>query len=480
MKLTYSRRLFLLLLTYSLLLAGCFLAFQYKREKEFKAAELDSELHLINTLILNELSDSIPLADIRLSGLEPFTDLRVSVISPSGELIYDNSLDSLPHTNHLHRSEIARAITDGHGYTVRRHSESTGNTYFYSATRGADGTVVRTAVPYSLPLKEFLEADFNFLWVMGMIAFVMCVAGYIVTRRIGLHVARLGRFAQSVERGERISDTDPFPHDELGDISNHLVRLYSRLQQANAARLREHRAALFEQQEKERIKKQLTNNINHELKTPVASIQACLETLADHPNLSPERRIDFINRSLANAHRLKRLLDDVSLITRMDDGGEAIIRRRLDLHSIIAECVAEHEPIAAAKGITIVNRIDESIEFTGNDSLLGSIFRNLISNAIAYSGGSLITLTRIATTADKLTIILADNGSGVPTEQLPHLFERFYRIDTGRSRAAGGTGLGLSIVKNAVIFHHGNIKVDNATPHGLRFTITLPLDPTEE
>lgn len=95
--------------------------------------------------------------------------------------------------------------------------------------------------------------------------------GYFATRRIGLHILRLNRFAERAERGERIYDTAPFPQDELGSISNHIVRLYANLQQANIERAREHRAALYEQQEKERIKKQLTNNINHELKTPVAA-----------------------------------------------------------------------------------------------------------------------------------------------------------------------------------------------------------------
>lgn len=476
MHFTYSKRLFALLLSYTILLAGTFIVFQYHREKRFRTSELDSELQLVNTFILNELADSVPISEIPLSEIQPFDDLRVTIISRNGDVVYDNSLDSLPSTNHLTRSEISQALKSGRGYTLRRHSESTGNTYFYSAMRGNDGVVVRTAVPYSLPLNDFLKADVKFLWVMGLIALAICCIGYIATHRIGLQVARLRKFAESVERGERISDTDPFPHDELGDISNHLVRLYARLQQANAATMREHRAALFEQKEKERIKKQLTNNINHELKTPVASIQACLETIVDHPNLTSEKRTDFIERSLANTHRLKRLLDDVSLITRMDDGGDAILVRPLNLSSIIAECVAEHEPMAQTKEIVIDNAVTESIAISGNDSLLGSVFRNLITNAIAYSGGSKITITLAKKTPEKVVINVYDNGSGVPAEHLPHLFERFYRIDTGRSRAAGGTGLGLAIVKNAVIFHKGTISVENSSPHGLKFTISLPIN----
>lgn len=111
-----------------------------------------------------------------------------------------------------------------------------------------------------------------------------------------------------MERGTIISDTEPFPNDELGVISHQIVRLYVRLQQAIIDRDREHKAALYEQQEKERIKKRLTNNINHELKTPVASIRVCLETLMAHRQLDEEKRDLFLQRCLSNTERLQRFL----------------------------------------------------------------------------------------------------------------------------------------------------------------------------
>lgn len=109
----------------------------------------------------------------------------------------------------------------------------------------------------------------------------------------------------------------------------------------------------------------------------------------------------------------------------------------------------------------------------GNGALLTSVFRNLIDNAIAYSGGSRIQLNIISASNDKITLTVADNGCGIPREHLPHIFERFYRIDKGRSRTAGGTGLGLSIVKNAVLMHGGSIIANNVASGGMTFTITL-------
>lgn len=472
-KLSYPQRLFVWLLGYSLLMVGCFVVFQYHREKEFKAEEIDKQLQLINTYILTELGEGHDVPDIRLDDFKPFDDIRVSVISDKGHIIYDNTLDSLPKTNHLYRQEIRDAVRHGAGYAVRRHSESTGNYYFYSAKKSDDGNIVRTAVPYSVSFRGLLQADYGFLWIMGIITMVMCVFGYFATRRVGLHIIRLNRFAENVENGAQISDTEPFPHDELGEISNHIVRLYARLQQAVADRDSEHRAALHEQLEKERIKKQLTNNINHELKTPVASIRVSVETMLAHRNMSDEKQILFLQRCLTNTERLQRLLTDVSLLTRMDDGSASILKEQVNLTDIINDVVEDRQIIAATKGIRIENFVSHNVIMAGNASLLEAVFNNLIDNAIVYSGGTRIKIELISVDNDKVVIALSDNGCGVPPEHLPRLFERFYRIDKGRSRAAGGTGLGLSIVKNAVILHGGEISAETQCSGGLLFKITF-------
>lgn len=469
-KLSYPKRLFLWLLCYSLLLVGCFVAFQYHREKEFKSKQLNARLQGINEEILSDMRNGIEVPSHLISS---FPDLRVSIIFPDGKVVYDNSLDTNLAANHLNRQEIIKARLNGEGYIVRRHSESTGENYFYSATRGDNGVIVRTAVPYSVSLRELLSADMGFIWIMGGITLIMCILGYFATRRVGLHILRLNRFAEKAERGEKIYDSAPFPDDELGSISNHIVRLYAGLQQAVADREREHKSALHEQAEKERIKKQLTNNINHELKTPISSIQVCLEILLSHDNLDNDKRTEFLQRCMTNAERLKHLLSDVAQITRMEDAPESIAKEPLDLASIISETVSECEPMALSRGIRIDNEIKCTLPMQGNQSLLGSIFRNLIDNALSYSGGSLVRIQLLTYSENKLVITVSDNGTGVPQEHLPRLFERFYRIDKGRSRAAGGTGLGLSIVKNAVLLHNGTISVDNRITGGLIFTITF-------
>ena len=467
---TYHRRLFLWLLAYSWLMVLCFAAFQYRRERRFRAEELNCRLQALNETLLGAVDGKDTIGD--LDEFLPTEGLRVSVIDLHGRVVYDNSLDSLPSENHLERAEIAGALRNGFGYTVERLSDSTGETYFYSARRG-ENLIVRTAVPYSVSLRVLLRADYGFLWFMIGVTSVMSLAGYFATRRMGQHVTRLNRFAEKAERGERIFDTEPFPHDELGDISNHIVRLYAQLQQAVADRDREHRLALHEEQEKIRIKKQLTNNINHELKTPVAAMRACLETLTAHKDIAPEKRDEFIDRCYVSCERLQNLLSDVSLITRMDDGGEAIAKTAVDLREIVADVCDEFGPAAQNKGMTIVNTVSESVPVTGNAALLASVFRNLIDNALAYSGGRCVEIRQIASDLDSVTLAVADDGCGVAEEHLPHLFERFYRVDKGRSRQAGGTGLGLAIVKNAVLWHGGGITAENRRGGGLVFRFTL-------
>lgn len=468
-KLSYHGRLFLWLVAYSCLLGGCLVAFQYYREKQYKADELNSMLQLVNSQILKRLDEGC--VDDYIAEF-PVPDLRVSIIDNSGSIVYDNLLDSLPDTDHRKRVEIASAIANGEGYSVSRMSATTGTLYFYSAKKGKN-YIVRTAVPYSVSLQELLTADMTFLWVMFPVLAIMCIAGFFATRRVGQHIRRLNDFARKAENGERIYGETPFPHDELGDISSHIIRLYARLQDAIAERDREHSAVLREEQEKIRIKRQLTNNINHELKTPVASMQVCLETLLTHEDMSADKRSDFLGRCYSQCVRLRRLLDEVSLITRMDEGGRMITKEDIDLAKIIAEVVADMDAVVIEHGFEIDNQVLGSLPMRGNSMLLSSVFYNLIDNAIAYSGGSRIEI-RVRSVSDKsLTVEFADNGKGIPAEHMSRIFERFYRVDKGRSRRLGGTGLGLSIVKNVVVFHGGTIAASNRHAGGLRFEITL-------
>lgn len=473
-KLSYHKRLFILLLVFSWVLVCCFITFQYMREKKFKAERLDSRLQLFNKRLADEISFGTDLSKILSESKLPYRDMRISVINGDGILVFDNSLDTLPRTNHLDRPEIVAAIKYGTGYTVRRHSSSTDCNYFYSAMKDGD-MIVRSAVPYSMSLQEVLAADNGFLWFMFSVTFILSIAGYFATRRLGQTIQRLNRFAEKAERGERIYEDEAFPHDELGEISNHIIRLYARLQRAKEDLYREHEKSLHEEQEKIRIKKQLTNNINHELKTPVASIKACLETLLAHPDLPDDKRDDFIRRCHADCERLCRMLVDVATITRMDEASQQIGREPVSLNDLVDDILKEAELRLNGAGITVHVDLPRHIVMQANYPLMASVFRNLTENAIAYSCCHNIYISLLGRNDGFCRISFADDGVGVEDSHLSRLFERFYRIDKGRSRKLGGTGLGLSIVKNAIILHGGSINVANRPEGGLEFVFTLPV-----
>jgi signal transduction histidine kinase len=451
----------------------CFIGFQYLREKQYKSDYLSLQLQLYNRHLLEAVEqDGEPHETYIATHQKPFDDLRISIITLSGKVVYDNMLpvDSLD--NHRKRPEVADALKKGSGYHIGRQSTSDGLEYFYSATRGKE-LIARTAIPYSASLRELLQADWTFLGVMISISLAMSVLAYFITRRLGKNMERLNRFAAKAEKGEAFDEEEPFPNDELGSISNHIVQLYGQWQQTIKDRDLAHEAALREEKEKIRIKRQLSNNINHELKTPVASIGVCLETLLSGINLSEEKRQELIGRCYTNNERLRKLLEEVSLITRMEDGSQLIGKEPIVINNIIHEIAEELEIMPAEERFFLHTNFNEQVIIEGNLSLIASIFRNLTENAIAYSNGKNIYISLIENNKKWCKIRFEDDGCGVEEKQLSRLFERFYRVDKGRSRQMGGTGLGLAIVKHAVQFHGGNIAVTNRPNGGLRFEFSL-------
>lgn len=461
-----------MLLAFSWSIILCFIGFQYLREKQYKSDFLDAQLQMYNRHLLEIIEDGLSYKEYIATHEKPFNDLRISIIALDGAVVYDNMipLDSLD--NHRHRPEIATALKNGAGYHIGRQSTSDGREYFYSATKG-NRAIIRTAIPYSSTLQELLKADWDFLGVMILISSVMSVLAYFATRRLGKTIERLNRFADKAKKGEAFDENEPFPNDELGSISNHIVQLYAQWKQTIKDRDVAYEATLREEQEKMRIKRQLTNNINHELKTPVASIQVCLETLLSGISLSEEKRQELIERCYTNNDRLRRLLTDVSLITRMEDGNALIDKEKIVLNDILNEIAEELEILPENERMSLHSDFNELVIIDGNLSLIGSIFRNLTENAIAYSEGKNIYISLISNNDKECHIRFEDDGVGVEKEQLHRLFERFYRVDKGRSRKKGGTGLGLAIVKHAIQFHGGTITASNRPKGGLRFDFVL-------
>lgn len=577
--LSFSQKLFLSVISLFLAFAGCFLAYQYQREKEYKVDLLDIQLQDYNERLHQELShtpDSL-WSKVLEQYLQKYItqDLRVTVVNAHGDVLFD-SYESQKLGNHLGRPEVQKALTEGKGYDVRRTSETTGVPYFYSATLYKD-YIIRSALPYDLNLIKHLAADQHYIWFTVIVSLLLIFIFYKFTSKLGTAVTQLREFAKRADKNEPV-ETDmhsAFPHNELGEISQHIIQIYKRLRETKEALYIEREKLIthlqtsheglgvFNKDKKEilvnnlftqysnlisdsnlqtteeifsisefqkitdfinkspkrpgkeekrmsininkngrmfiveciifqdlsfeisindvtqeeeqiRLKRQLTQNIAHELKTPVSSIQGYLETIVNNESISREKMQTFLERCYAQSNRLSRLLRDISVLTRMDEAANMIDMEKVDISMLVGSIVNEVSLELEEKHITVVNSLKPKIQLRGNYSLLYSIFRNLMDNAIAYAGMDIhISISCFREDEHFYYFSFADTGVGVPQEHLNRLFERFYRVDKGRSRKLGGTGLGLAIVKNSVIIHGGTISAKNNQGGGLEFVFTL-------
>lgn len=574
-RISFSKRLFWSVFSIFLGFTLCFLLFQYQREKELAQEKLNTILSNYNYQLFNRCQGSPDInhvVEIFINEI-PQKELRVTIISPDGEVIYDNSgLDSFD--NHNNRSEVYKALSNKEGYSIRM-SGSTGKEYFYSASHIQD-YVYRTALPYDQHIKDILAANLDFVHFMAFMVLLFFFVLSRFTSSIGQTVSKLRDFALNVEAGHIPEANYTFPGDELGEISQNMVALYNQQQKAKndlamereklfkhfqyakegfsmftsegkeilsnnlfiqfinvisdlpvhqvedameipelkpirsflGKNIRQNRrkkvlresltidkkgniflveCLLFldnsfeisvndisRQEEESRMKRQLTQNVAHELKTPVSSIQGYLETILSNPNLPVDKQLFFLERCYSQSTRLTGLLRDISVLNRIDEATEMFELGNIHIAKLIEEIEKECSKEMEEKQITSSILLSNNPVIYGNYSLLYSIFRNLYDNTIAYAGeGIKITIDCYREDTTFYYFSFSDNGTGIPEENINRIFERFYRVDKGRSRKMGGTGLGLSIVKNGVLFHKGKISAKSSLNNGVTFFFTL-------
>ncbi len=228
-------------------------------------------------------------------------------------------------------------------------------------------------------------------------------------------------------------------------------------------------------QKRKILKQHMTSNIAHELKTPVSSVSGYLETILNNPTIDNEKKNYFLNKAYLQAGRLGALIEDIVVLNKIEEADSNISFEEIKLKETILEIIEFREGTINALNIKISVDINEDIVVVGNKSLIISIFQNLIDNALKYAGENItIGIKCYHEDNEYYYFSFIDNGIGIPQEHLARIFERFYRVDTGRSRKLGGTGLGLSIVKHAVNLHKGEVSVKNGDNGGLEFYFNLP------
>ena len=575
-RIPFSQRLFWSVFFMFLGFTVCFLLFQYQREREFAQEKLNNVLSNYNYQLFRKCQQSTDINKTVISFMDdiPQKDLRVTIIDPSGDVLFDNS-GTDEFNNHNDRSEVRKARLYKEGFAIRS-SESTGKRYFYSASN-IGGYIYRSALPYDPYVRGILTVNKDFIYFMALMTLIFFFVLSRFTFSIGKTISKLRDFALNVEKDRMPAVDYVFPNDELGDISQNIVTLYHRQQKAknelsmereklikhfqyskegfamftsegreilsnilfiqfinvisdtqihqvedvtdiaelepirtflnkNIRNLNRKKKVLREsvtidkngkifliecilfldnsyeisindisrQEEESRMKRQLTQNVSHELKTPVSSIQGYLETILSNPDLSPDKRQFFLERCYSQSTRLTGLLRDISVLNRLDEASEMFDLTEVNITKLIAEIQKECSQDMEEKHITSEIILPGDPTVFGNNSLLYSIFRNLYDNAIAYAGENIrITVNCYKEDPKYYYFSFSDNGVGIPEEHINRIFERFYRVDKGRSRKIGGTGLGLSIVKNGVNFHKGQISAKSSPGKGVTFFFTL-------
>ena len=575
-RIPFSQRLFWSVFFMFLGFTVCFLLFQYQREREFAQEKLNNVLSNYNYQLFRKCQQSTDINQTVISFMDdiPQKDLRVTIIDPSGDVLFDNS-GTDEFNNHIGRSEVRKPRLYSAGFAIRS-SESTGKRYFYSASN-IGGYIYRSALPYDPYVRGILTVNKDFIYFMALMTLIFFFVLSRFTFSIGKTISKLRDFALNVEKDRMPAVDYVFPNDELGDISQNIVTLYHRQQKAknelsmereklikhfqyskegfamftsegreilsnilfiqfinvisdtqihqvedvtdiaelepirtflnkNIRNLNRKKKVLREsvtidkngkiflkecilfldnsyeisindisrQEEESRMKRQLTQNVSHELKTPVSSIQGYLETILSNPDLSPDKRQFFLERCYSQSTRLTGLLRDISVLNRLDEASEMFDLTEVNITKLIAEIQKECSQDMEEKHITSEIILPGDPTVFGNNSLLYSIFRNLYDNAIAYAGENIrITVNCYKEDPKYYYFSFSDNGVGIPEEHINRIFERFYRVDNGRSRKIGVTGLGLSIVKNGVNFHKGQISAKSSPGKGVTFFFTL-------
>jgi two-component system phosphate regulon sensor histidine kinase PhoR len=223
------------------------------------------------------------------------------------------------------------------------------------------------------------------------------------------------------------------------------------------------------------MRQQMTSNIAHELKTPIASVSGYLETLMVNKDLDEEKKHYFLDKALTQSTRLTDLINDIVTLNKLDETGSSFPFEEVDVADIIKEVRDNLTTSINKKKIRVDIDIDPETKVTANRSLVVSVFQNLMENAVTYAGENVtITVRSLPGEPGYQRFSFADDGIGIPEEHQPRIFERFYRIDDGRSRKSGGTGLGLAIVKNAILLHKGEISLRTRQGGGTEFIFSLP------
>ena len=417
------------------------------------------------------LESSVSVMVYSLSGLDHLTEenvaqamavveetgmSRILVTDETGRVLYDTRETGSAVGEYAFYTEIVQALLGSDVFT---------STYQNGAFRSRTSSPVLYqsqvigavyAYEYDTEQAALLEGlQANLLRLSAMIGVAVLVLSVVLSRVLTRKIGQLLTAIRQVREGAYSHRAEIAGHDEIAQIGQEFNSLTDRLQTTENARRR------------------FVSDASHELKTPLAAIRLLSDSILQTEHMDPATTREFVADIGAEAERLSRITEDLLRLTRLDSG---VLEKPVEVEvlPVLEQVMRMMSLVAQEKQVELTYTAEPGCTVLATPDELHQVIYNLTDNAVKYTGAGGAVQVALSRREENVILTVADNGTGIPEEDLPRIFERFYRVDKARSRAAGGTGLGLSIVSDTVKRRGGTVEAANRPEGGSVFTVRWP------
>lgn len=438
-------------------------------------SELSRQADFVLFVLQEDTTQTFAQVDQRVKLLGGLEHLRITLIDSAGNVLADSDVPLSEMSgvkNHLDRPEVQQAIKTGIGHDIRL-STTVKHDFLYMAKEIRKSPpsgnfrslrYIRLSTPFE-DVQHQIDAIRSIIIITGFcVLLAIIIVSLIVSRRITNPMTQIAREVELIRAGNLDARLTIASEDEIGLVSRAMNELVDKL-----------KADIIQLKKLEQVRSQFLGNVSHELRTPIFTAQGYLETLLDGAVNDSSVNRSFLEKAQSNLNRLHILLEDLINISQIESGEMKLSFRIFPVNDFLESITKEYESAASNRNVrirTILNT-NPNEEIFGDRDRLRQVLNNLLSNAINYNkpDGEVIILSEKV--EHGIQISVKDTGVGIPPEHLSRIFERFYRVDSDRSRALGGTGLGLAIVKHIIEAHGSKVLVESKIGEGSVFKFVL-------
>ena len=383
---------------------------------------------------------------------------RVVITDAAGMVLYDTSVDENTMGSSTEFTEIDRALKNKSVLNMAFN----GTAFVSSSAMPVRNNGVTIGAVYLYEYDEeqasmITGIQLNMRTMSLTVGVLACAVIIILTRAMTLRITELVRAVRIVTDGDYQFRLNTRGNDELTELGQEFNSMTERLQNT------------------EELRRRFVSDASHELKTPLASIRLLADSITQNDNMDTDTLNEFVSDIGNEAERLQRTTDKLLNLARIDDDDRQILDHRcVDMKKVVENTLRLLSPLAESRDITLKHRLEEECYIFGSEDDIYQVIFNLAENGIKYNLPNGEVRMLLYKSKSEVTLIVDDTGIGIPSEDAPHIFSRFYRVDKARSRDAGGSGLGLSIVRDVVRLHSGTVTAEPRKPGGTRFTVIFP------